>query len=360
MNAKRAAPPFEWREDKSGADAAAKALGAVRDDLAARGTKALFVAQRDRVVCEWYAPDWEASKPHYSASLAKALVGGTSLLLVLGDDRLSPDDLAARYVPQWRDDPRRSRITIRHLATHSSGLADAEHDVEATHPTRGWEWHFWARDPDPFTVSRDRTPLRFDPGAGYEYSNPGMAMLAYCVTAALRGAPQPDIRTLLAERAYGPIGLREGDWSIGYRTPYVVDGLTLWANWGGGAFTARAVARIGRLMLRRGDWEGAALLDAARIAAALHHAGTPLPDRNREPHAPASGLCWYTNEDGAWPDVPRDAFAVAGAGQQVLAVVPSLDLIVVRLGQPMSERGTSPFWTPVYEHVFAPAVAALR
>jgi hypothetical protein len=56
-----------------------------------------------------------------------------------------------------------------------------------------------------------------------------MAMLGYCVTAALRGAPQSDIRTLLQERVYGPIGLREGDgeWSIGYRTPYAFDGLTL-------------------------------------------------------------------------------------------------------------------------------------
>jgi CubicO group peptidase (beta-lactamase class C family) len=222
---------------------------------------------------------------------------------------------------------------------------------------------FWQRDPDPFTVSRDRTPMIFAPGAGYRYSNPGMALLAYCVTAAwprgLPGAPQSDLRTLLADRVYGPIGLRDGDWSIGYRTPYAVDGLTLWANWGGGAFTARAAARIGRLMLRGGDWQGEQLLDPEWVAQALAYAGTPLPPRGGEP-APASGLCWYVNEDGVWPDVPRDAFGGAGAGQQLLLVVPSLELIVVRFGEHLGPDRRAGFWRHAYERVFAPVLRTLR
>ena len=59
----------------------------------------------------------------------------------------------------------------------------------------------------------------------------------------------------------------------------------------------------------------------------------PYPARTpATPATPASGLCWYTNFDKVWPSVPADAFAGAGASHQVLIVIPSLNLIAVRMG----------------------------
>jgi CubicO group peptidase (beta-lactamase class C family) len=357
--------PFAWgAADPEQAGFSATGLAALRDGLAARGTEQLFVARGDRIGCEWYAPQWDASRRHDSASLAKALVGGLALLVAVGDGRLRPDDRAARYVAAWRDDPVRSRITIRHLATHTSGLSDASYAALAADPGdpgRGWEAAFWKREPDPFTISRDRAPILFEPGSAYRYSNPGMAMLGYCITAALRGAPQEELRTLLRDRVYGPIGLSEAEWSIGYETPYQVDGLTLWATWGGGAFTARAVARIARLVVQRGDWQGRRLLDPATVAQALRYAGTPKPDRTEHPASPASGLAWYTNEDGVWPDVPPDAFAGAGAGHQLLLAVPCLDLVAVRLGRALEGgQWDEGFWAAAHRYVIAPLMASLN
>jgi hypothetical protein len=58
------------------------ALGAVQRGLESQGrTKALLVVHCDRIVCEWYAPDCGPTVPHYTASLAKALVGGVTLTL---------------------------------------------------------------------------------------------------------------------------------------------------------------------------------------------------------------------------------------------------------------------------------------
>ncbi len=74
-------------------------LDTVRDGLAARGTKTFLVVRRGKIVYEWYSPDWSASKPHYTASLAKAMVGGTSLLLALNDGLLSADDPAVEVYP---------------------------------------------------------------------------------------------------------------------------------------------------------------------------------------------------------------------------------------------------------------------
>ena len=55
----------------------------------------------------------------------------------------------------------------------------------------GWMGDFWKRlDPprDPFTIARDETPMLFAPGEKLQYSNPGIGMMTYCVTAAIRGA----------------------------------------------------------------------------------------------------------------------------------------------------------------------------
>ena len=62
-------------------------LDALRDALAARRTQTFLVVEGDRIVCEWYAPTTGPSKPHYTASMAKALVGGMSLLVARGDGK---------------------------------------------------------------------------------------------------------------------------------------------------------------------------------------------------------------------------------------------------------------------------------
>ena len=71
------------------------------------------------------------------------------------------------------------------------------------------------------------------------------------------------------------IGVSDEDWTIGYGATYTVDGLPLVAAWGGGSYTARAVARIGRLMLRQGDWDGTAILSKDAVRQVTTDAGTP-------------------------------------------------------------------------------------
>src|SRR5438876_1201104 len=78
------------------------------------------------------------------------------------------------------------------------------------------------------------------------------------------------------------------EWSVGYGTTYEVDGLKLVANWGGGSYTARAMARVGRLLLRKGDWDGQQLIPPEWIEKATAYAGTPLPNRSPENPSPAS------------------------------------------------------------------------
>lgn len=308
---------FTWR---SGTPEEQGFLSAALDtavkDLAERGTNALLIIRRDQLVTEWYAPGWHARRRHYSASLAKALVGGMTLLVGMSGGgalrAMEVDDPAARYVAQWAEDALKSRITLRHLATHSSGLEDAEVGGLPHTALPGWKGQFWRRDPNPFLIARDQAPVRFPPGTQYAYSNPGLGMLGYCVTAALRDTPQPDLWSVMRDCIFRPIGVADAEWSIGYGVAYLTDGLQLYATWGGGEFTALAVARVGRLMLHSGTWNGQRVVDPLSVRQALDGAPVPLPDRTADPSAPMSGLAWYLNVDGIWPTVPRDAFAGAG------------------------------------------------
>lgn len=316
------AAQFRWKTAKPESQGVSgEKLNKLRESLAAKNTKALLIIRGDKIIYEWYTKGHGPGKKHYTASLAKALVGGMSLVTALNDGFTEADEPASNYIFQWRNHPVKSFITIRHLATHSSGIEDAEQDNIPHMKLPGWKGGFWRKDPDPFTLSRDEAPIIFTPGSKYAYSNPGMAMLSYSVTAGLRGTKYTDIRTFLRERIMRPIGVDDDEWSIGYGKTYEVDGLNLVANWGGGSYTARAVARVGRLMLRKGDWQGKQLIESKWVETVLRYAGTPLPDRPPGNPQPASGLCWYTNFDGVWPNVPRDAFAGAGAGNQVLLVV---------------------------------------
>lgn len=360
-------------------------LNRLVEDLAHRGTKKLLIIRNDKIVCEWFAEGSEDSvNRHYSASLAKALVGGMSLLAAIDDGYIYPDEAACRLITSWKMHPLKSKITIRHLATHTSGMDDAEADgaelkdivVKGLDPhmdLRGWKGQFWRQVPDPFSVSRDSAAILSVPGLRYAYSNPGIGMLTYAVTASLKGSPFKDVRTYLRERIFGPIGIKEPEYSIGYGKTFDVGGLHLVPSWGGGSFTANAVARIGRLMLRKGDWQGKQMIDADLIEEAVTYHDTAIPSasaggtlpvdnfRNDRNPIPATTLGWYCNYDGVWKYLPRDAFAGAGAGNQLLLVVPSLNLIVVRFGANLyDQKKNEGFWYGAVKYLFNPVVEAIE
>ncbi|MCH5377304.1 MAG: beta-lactamase family protein [Planctomycetes bacterium] len=317
---------FEWQTaspESQGMDASK--LAALQESLARRQSKALLVIRNDKIVTEWYQKGHGADKKHYTASMAKAIVGGVSLAVAISDGLIALDDQAAKYVPQWQHESRKSKITVRQLGSHTSGIEDAEADDLPHDKLTGWKGDFWKRlapPRDPFTLARDAAPVLFEPGAEMQYSNPGIAMLSYCVTASLRDAPRKDVRTLLRERIMRPIGVSDEQWSVGYGKTFAVDGLPLVGSWGGGEYTARATARVGRLMLREGDWEGRRLISAEAVRSVTRDAGTPGN----------CGIGWWNNNEGGFPELPRDAFWGSGAGHQVVFVVPSLNLVAVRNG----------------------------
>src|SRR5262245_9572117 len=357
-------PAFTWQTASPESQGMSKAkLDALKDSLAARKSTGFLVARNDKIVYEWYAERWSGTRPHGTASLAKALLDGLSLAFAMTDGLISIEDPAAKFIPQWRDDSQKSKIKIRHLGSHTSGMEDSS-VPGIVHPNEpGWKGEFWKRQQppvDPFTISRDQTPLLFEPGKDIQYSNPGIAMLTYAVTAALKVSPHRDVRTLLRERVMRPIGAPDKEWSCGYGQTFDVDGLPLVGSWGGGNYSSQTAARIGRLMLREGDWDGRRIISRDAVRLTTGSAG----------HPGGCGMGWWTNALCRYAGVPRDAYWGAGAGDQLLFVVPSLNLIMVRNGETIAPLPGEPpilqddVFTKYHDlraHVlFEPLVAAVQ
>ena len=329
-------------------------LDSMWSTLRARNTVAFLVIRNDRIVYERYV-SFDRNQKHGTASMAKGLVGGMSLMAAMNDGHISPDNLVQQYVPEWASDPVKSAITVRELATHSSGLDDAEEGGLPHEQLTGWKGIFWKRLPvpnDPFTTSRDATPVLSAPGTVSSYSNPGFAMLGYTVTVSLRGTADPDLRSLLTNRIMDPIGVPGSEWECGYGETITVDGLPLVATWGGGRYSPNAAARVARLLLRRGDWDGNQLLRQAVVQEATTQA---------TPGLPGYGLFgWWGNVDNhgirQFSSLPKDAFYAEGAGHQIVLVIPGLNLIVVRYGGPLDSGN---FELALEKYFFAPMMAAV-
>ena len=345
--------PFHWEYDKpENQGFSSVKMQALVDSLSKLGTRKLLIIRNDKVICEWFAPGFHDSiRGHYSASLAKAVVSGLSLALALNDGYLSPDEPVCNFIPEWKNDGVKSKITIRHLATHTSGIEDAEVSedeqkrmiAKGKHPHMdipGWKGNFWRQDKNPFIMARDSAPVIFTPGTGFAYSNPGIALLNYAVTVSLKNSPYDNIKTYLQERIYDQIGIKENEYSVGYNKIFDTDGLQIVGGWGGGNFTANAVARIGRLMLNKGNWQGKQILDSAIVEKVVRYNGMDLPEFNytlsnewtTKNNGFAPTMSWYCNHDGVWDYLPRGSFGGAGAGNQMLMIVPELNLIIVRMG----------------------------
>jgi CubicO group peptidase (beta-lactamase class C family) len=114
---------------------------------------------------------------------------------------------------------------------------------------------------------------------------------------------------------------------------------------GGARFTPRELARVGYLVLHDGQWQKDGrteqIISANRLRQFTRHAPWLEKTTWRQPNfafEPRAneyyGYLWWTNRTGEslGEGAPRDAVYMSGWGKQACFIVPSLDMVVVRLG----------------------------
>jgi len=128
------------------------------------------------------------------ASLSKAFTA-TAVLLHVADGKLSVDDPASKYLPELPVHAR--QITLRHLLTHTSGIWDYEEFVPDSQT-------YQVKDADVLSLIAARAEsLYFPPGAKWQYSNSGYALLALIVER-VAGERYAQV---LQRRIFAPLGM---------------------------------------------------------------------------------------------------------------------------------------------------------
>jgi CubicO group peptidase (beta-lactamase class C family) len=273
---------------------------------AALGTRAVVVVKGGELVAERYADGFDAETPQLGWSMSKSVANlMTGMLVEQGVVALDDDGLR----PEWTDE--RAEITIEQLLRQTSGLEwDETYDL-GTPITR-----MLYLEPDMAEYVAGQ-PLAHEPGTVQQYSSGNTNLLcSVLVERTGLGADLP--RQLLL----GPLGLTSAVFEPDAAGTPVCSSY-LWA-------TPRDWAAIGQFALQNGEWNGEQLLPVDWMARTL------TVEDVEETDDPGNGMSWRTNAmlDGElrWPGLPEDTYYASGHDGQKLLVVPSEDLVVVRLG----------------------------
>ena len=276
-------------------------------------TAAVVVAYKGQIVAERYGEDAHKDMQLESWSMGKSITA-TLIGLLIQEGALSLDEPAP--VPAWQQegDPRKA-ITVRNLLNMSSGLHfTAPRDPDYTEG-EGYPDHMFiytgAVDAFAFSIGK---PLQFPPGTEGRYRNSDPLTLGYLVKKIVTERGE-NYLTWPQRALFDRIGIRK---QVLETDPY---GNFLLTGYDYG--TARNWTRLGLLYLRDGVWLGDRLLPTGFV----EFVSTPAPEWKE----PVYGGLFWVNGTGAYA-LPREAYYMAGAGGQTTFVVPSHDLVIVRMG----------------------------
>lgn len=326
-------PTAEWAEaplpddvDRATFDlAVTEAFAGVHEQMGE--TRAVLIVQGGRIVFERYGEGFSRETRLVSWSMAKSITQGLVGAAVL-QGRVHIEEPMGN--PHWRAGDRRASIPWRTWLNMADGQdyteigADGVLNNDVTHMLYGRGSGDTAR----FAAG---LPLIHDPGTHWNYNSAGTILVADALTRAVVPDPQNAtdrrnrMRAWMQQSLFGPIGMNpivEFDPSGLYYGSALI-----YAD-------ARDFARFGYLYLRGGVWDGTRVLPEGWVDFAR--------SRGPDPNTDIYGAHWWlTARSGQGApmrslitdNAMADAFSAQGHEGQVIVVVPSKDMVVVRLGK---------------------------
>ena len=280
-----------------------------------------FAVVRDgKVAHESYFRGADDETPGSAYSMTKSF---TSVLVGIAADKgdLSLDDKASKYIPKWRGTPSED-VTIRDLLSNTSGRHwDATTDYR--------EMALTVPDKTTFAIELGQEE---PPGRVWHYNNSAIQTLQKVLEEATGMEPA----TYGQENLFDPLSMRQSTWET--------DDAGNTMTFSGIVSTCLDLARFGLLMLHDGKWNGKQIVSSDFVEEATGGASSELNA--------AYGLLWWVNDEGPVlgaatalgggndqpaasqlaPRAPDDTFWAIGAGRQMIAVIPSEDIVAVRMG----------------------------
>ena len=284
-----------------------------------RSSNALLVVRNGYIVAEWYDSDWAEDFREDGFSMAKSVTSALYGVALQEGIFQSPLEKVSDDIPEW-DDPAHRDVDMRHLLSMTSGL----------------HWDFFtdyvllglSSDQSRFAVGLD---MDATPGTTWVYNNSACQVLSEFFLQ--RTGRQ--IGEYFQRRIADVIGMHDATWmtdnsgnTLTYRSVFA---------------SAREFAKFGYLFLRGGEWDGQRVLPERWVDVSTR----PSQDLN-----PFYGLLWWTNTGRLdMPSVPADAYYAAGFEEKRIYVVPSKDLVVIRLGPGNLFWNDDQFLGPICEAV---------
>lgn len=270
--------------------------------LDSNNTKAFILLKDGKIVLEKYFGTQTQSSLWYWASAGKSL---TAFMVGLAqqDGYLSINDTASRFLGQgWTSCPpgKEEKITIRHQLTMTSGLDDGVADPYCT----------------------DDTCLKYlaDAGTRWAYHNGPYTLLDSVIHAATGST----LNNFLSQKLSTPTGISGLYYKIDYNNIFFS--------------TARVMARFGLLMLNHGKWDNTIIMSDTSY---FNHMISSSQNLN-----PSYGYLWWLNGQSSFmvpysqmvfpgsfsPSAPADMYAALGKNGQFINVVPSQNMVWIRMG----------------------------
>lgn len=294
------------------------------DSVEAYETTAFLVIKNDSIYFEQYWEGYTDTTYSNSFSMAKSF---TSVLIgcAIADGKIeSAHQKVSDFLPRFSEG-QAAGLEIEHLLQMRSNIPFGEsYSSPFGYMARAYYGSDLRAETNNFTVEGE-------PGAMWEYEGGNTVLLAMI----LEEATGKNISEYFSEKVWKPIGARKpAYWNLDRE-----DGLEK-------AFSAvysnpRDFARIGKLYLDSGNWDGLQIVPEEYVTCSLEP--VMVEDRHGKP-VDWYGYQWWLGSYGNKP-----FFSARGMRGQYILAVPQDDLIVVRLGHARSKRKMNNAHVDVYQ-----------
>jgi CubicO group peptidase (beta-lactamase class C family) len=279
-----------------------------QDNIDGYDSRALLVIKQGKLIAESYAPDFDEKTPFLGWSMGKSV---TSIMLGRLDQMGKLDTSATNLFPDWSKDER-ADISLESMLQMSSGLDFSELYAPGSDSTR-----MLFTEGSASNVAMESL-LEHPVGTHFSYSSGTTNLLARYLSDQLGSRAQNNYDFLYQE-VLQLLNMND--------TLFEPDASGVFVGSSYIYASARDWARLGFLMVNQGVVDGQRLLteDWVRRSYAPNHSTND----------PRYGYQFWLNGGGSelrWDKLPADAYAMMGNRSQIVMIIPSQELVIVRLG----------------------------
>lgn len=291
----------------------------------------VLILKGDKIVFEQYQNGHSAETPHLLASGTKSF-SGVLAMMAQEEGLLKLDEKVSDTITEWKSDARKSQITIRQILSLTSGIQSGN-----------------LGRPPAYSAAVEFDAVA-EPGKVFQYGPAPFQIFGELLHRKL--APKNEtVGSYMKRKILDSLGIKVANWNSQNGEPNLPSGASL---------TAREWLKYGIFLKNGGAWQGRQLISKKSLDECLKGSAVnpnygltfwlnrssdgnvSIAENTNERRGRLGGILGGDGGDmgttrmskkGLGANVPPDTFMAAGAANQRLYIIPSMDLVIVRQGQ---------------------------